>query len=269
MKKRIRDILQKKGLYYNLKYSPVFRFYELLSKPGVIKQQRKEVRFYQSFLPAGKLFFDIGANDGHKTQAFLRVAEKVICCEPDMENFTLLQSRFRRKKGRVVIENKALSDKEGTAIMHTHHPGSAFNTLSSKWAGVLEADNMKRWNESIKFKETQTITTTTLDQLIAQYGLPDFIKIDVEGFEETVLKGLSQAVPCLSFESLLPDYGSELQNCIARIDSLDPLATYNIALDEKLIFPGFINRNELKKWIKENNNASSFEVVVKMSYEYR
>ena len=46
------------------------------------------------------------------------------------------------------------------------------------------------------------VAVTTLDALIARFGVPAFIKIDVEGAEPDVLAGLSHAVPVLSFEYL-------------------------------------------------------------------
>jgi hypothetical protein len=46
------------------------------------------------------------------------------------------------------------------------------------------------------------VVVTTLDRLIAEHGEPAFCKIDVEGFEAEVLKGLSRALPALSFEYL-------------------------------------------------------------------
>jgi FkbM family methyltransferase len=265
IKKRIKKILYKKGLYYPLKYSRPFHLYQLLFKPAEIKQERREIIFYKSFLPPCKLIFDIGANDGHKTAAFLSISEKVLCCEPDSQNFKILQTRFRNKKKRVILENKALSDKEGFSELHIHHPGSAFNTLSGKWMKLLENDNMEKWDEQIKFTGTQTVKTTTLDQLIEKYGVPDFIKIDVEGFEQWVLKGLSRRVAWLSFETLLPDYATELQNCLSHIQNLDNFALYNIAQHEKLLFPKFVSKNELSEWLNINNIALSFEVVVKMS----
>ena len=50
------------------------------------------------------------------------------------------------------------------------------------------------WNEELE------VRMTTLDALIAEHGLPDFTKVDVEGFEMEVLRGCSRALPCLSFE---------------------------------------------------------------------
>ncbi|MFI5131418.1 MAG: FkbM family methyltransferase [Chitinophagales bacterium] len=265
IKKSIRNFLQKKELYYPLKYSRWFGIYQALFRREAIEQQRAEISFYKSFLPACKLIFDIGANDGHKTTAFLALSDKVICCEPDGENFKLLRVRFRDQEKRVVIENMALSDKDGFAEMHIHHPGSAFNTLSSKWMKLLEDQGESRWNESIKFTRNETVQTTTLDQLIVKYGRPDFIKIDVEGFEEHVLKGLSLPVPYLSFETLVPDYNIELQNCLNAIEVLDRNAKYNFAANEKLILPDYVSRYELEHRLKTSDQAQSFEVIVKMT----
>ena len=261
----IKDFLQKKGLYYPLKYSRLFAIYQSLFKRTEIKHHHREVLFYQSFLPPCKIIFDVGANDGHKTAAFLTLAEKVICCEPDKENQSLLRIRFRNQHKRVIIERKALSDEEGYANLYIHHPGSAFNTLSSKWTKLLENEGQQRWHEPIHFKTHENVPTTTLDELIKKYGRPDFIKLDVEGFEHRVLKGLSQPVPYLSFESLLPEYKEEFQNCLEAIDRLDRQAQFNLAEKEKLILPAWVNRSGLENWLNVNNSKQAFEVIVKMS----
>ena len=53
-----------------------------------------------------------------------------------------------------------------------------------------------RWASGIR------VPATTLDALIARHGLPRFCKIDVEGYEAEVLRGLSQPISALSFEYL-------------------------------------------------------------------
>ena len=189
----------------------------------------------------------------------------MVCCEPDKLNYKILRTRFRHRKKRVFIENKALSNITGYAEFYIHHPGSAFNTLSQKWKELLEMDNEKKWNEKISFRDTIKIQTITLDILIDKYGIPGFIKIDVEGSESLVLKGLTRRVAALSFETLLPDYIFEMRDCLAVINKLDRFAEYNIAKDEKLLFPDFISQADLEKWASTySENSHTFEIIVKM-----
>ena len=70
-------------LYEYVKFSYPFHLYEKLCKPDVAKEAYREIQFYKSFLQPCDLIFDIGANDGHKAEAFLHLAERVVCCEPD------------------------------------------------------------------------------------------------------------------------------------------------------------------------------------------
>jgi len=267
MKEWIKKFLKKKNVYYHLKYSGLFHLYRAVFKPGELKRHKEEILFYKSFLPTCNLIFDIGAYDGHKTAAFLALSKRVVCCEPDEENFKVLNIRFRGKRNRVIIENKAVSDKEGEARLHIHHAASAFNTLSDRWAKLLEGDNMVKWDEKISFAQSKTVATTTLDNLISKYGIPDFIKIDVEGFEQWVLKGLSHSVSFLSFETLLPEYAVELERCLAFIEQLSASATYNIALHEKLVFDRFVSKTEMNKWLSDHKPFLSFEIVAKMTIE--
>ena len=263
MMKIARDFLKKRGYYEYLRYSFFFTLYTRLFKRQVIRDHRKEVDFYRSFLPHNALIFDIGAYDGHKTAAFLELADRVVCCEPDKHNFRTLQVRFRNFRSRVFLENKALSDDSGTATYYVHHAGSAFNTLNPKWKQILEAGGESRWNENIQFSDQVSVSLTTLDQLILQYGHPGFIKIDVEGYELAVLKGLSQKVPFLSFEYFLPDCKTELLQCLQHLHQLDSAVTFNVACNESLVLDAFLSYNDMLQYI-DKASPGCFEVVASM-----
>ena len=69
----------------------------------------------------------------------------------------------------------------------------------------------------------RTVEITTLDALIGEHGLPRFCKIDVEGFEAEVLRGLTQAVPWLAFEYL----PAAIDRAIACIELVSRLGDYS------------------------------------------
>lgn len=263
MKNKIKRYLQNKGIYYPIRYSPAFRLYQVLFKRGVLKQEKNEISFYRSFLNRCHLIFDIGAFDGHKTEAFLKIADKVISCEPDQFNYTVLKARFGHKKN-VALENKAVADMPGERRFLIHHPGSAFNTLSQKWKQTLEEDQLEKWDEKIKFTGEYTVPVTTLDLLIEKYGKPDFIKIDVEGYEQNVLKSLSVPVPFISFEALWPGGKDEIQNCFDRLQTIEPGTIYNIAVFEKLLLAGFQTREQIMVRLSEND-ITHLEIIAKMN----
>src|SRR5581483_10937926 len=60
--------------------------------------------------------------------------------------------------------------------------------------------NSRFVNQGYKWKDTYQVKCKTLDQMIQKYGLPDYCKIDVEGFEYQVISGLNQKIPLLYFE---------------------------------------------------------------------
>lgn len=218
-------------------YSVVLVFKRLIAKLN-IKHHKKTLQFYANFIKRGDLCFDIGANFGDRTKIFLELGAKVICVEPQVICLKHLHKSFRANKN-VRIVTKALSDKEGYAQLAVCEDAPTISTISDKW------QKESRFSQEYQWNTTQTVTTTTLDALIAQYGLPAFCKIDVEGFEESVLKGLTKPIPVISFE-FNKELLDETKHCIDHLLSLGSVE-FNCSLGEsmELLLPQWVTPNEL------------------------
>ena len=253
MKSLMKNILLKTGLWYRIQYSHWYREYKV---PGYKKQMQELTEFYNTLFKSKKpsLVFDIGSNVGDHSYIFSSLCERLVCVEPDEQNNLILHTRFGDNK-QVTIIKKAVTDKVGTAIFHMEAEGSVFNTLSDKWVNTLSATNKTRFEETHKFNLDREVQTTTLGKLIEQFGIPDYIKIDVEGFEKEVVSGLPVKIPMLSFECNLPEFATESSWIINHLVQLNNNASFNYLRDE-----GF----ELKK----NICATEMSAIVN-SGQYR
>jgi len=68
------------------------------------------------------------------------------------------------------------------------------------------------------------VPVQTIDDAIAEFGRPAFCKIDVEGFELEVLRGMSAAIPAVSFEyHLSPKDKAKVVDCLDYLGRLGPI----------------------------------------------
>lgn len=259
--KNVKNLLLGQKFIYRLKFSSFFQLYQSIFRKQAREQEKRELHFYKTFLPTCKLIFDIGAYDGHKTEAFRRIAERVVCCEPDKKNFNLLSTRFRNQKKHIFLENKSVGSQVGRFSYYINNQGSAFNTLSLKFKNFAEEKGKMMWSEEVSFHEQAITEMTTLDQLIEKYGLPDFIKIDTEGYEVEVIKGLSQPVPYLSFECIYPEFKDELLQILDHLEKIyHHHIQYNLSFEEELLLPEFISGENLFHCIT-SKHLPYFEVI--------
>ncbi len=189
-------------------------------------------RFYARFVDAGQLCFDVGAHRGDRTRALRAIGARVVAVEPQPEFANKLRRRFK-KDGEVVVEAVGLSDEEGEMELHLATGAPTIATAAPHWqTGRFQSAS---WVRSI------SVPTTTLDALIQRFGSPIFCKIDVEGYELTVLRGLTRPLRCISFEFTI-EFLDEAAHCLSYLAALGEIEV-NLSLGETLEL-------HLKDWAK-------------------
>jgi FkbM family methyltransferase len=238
LKPQAQAFLARIGLYQRLKGSRLYDLYWQIADRRIIDERASEIAFYRTVLKGflkNDLIFDVGANHGSKTDIFLRLGAKVVSVEPDEANQTILRERFLRHRLNakpVTIVGKAVSDRNTVETLWIDAPGSAKNTLSHKWVETLKEDD-GRFGYKLDFARHVEVETVTLERLMSTYGAPFFIKIDVEGFEVNVLRGLQRPVPFISFEVNLPHFKPEGFECIEQLQRVSGTGWFNYTVDAR------------------------------------
>ena len=196
-------------------------------------RQRRLRQLYQTFLHSGALAFDVGAHVGNRTRALAALGCRVIALEPQPDVASILRRMFSRQPLVTVVE-AAVTDRAGRIALAVSDRHPTVTTSAETWR---RARAKEQGFEGVMWDRQVDVEATTLDALIARFGVPAFVKIDVEGAEDAVIAGLSSAVPVLSFE-YLPGALDEVAAVIDRLTGLgdyrfnwSPGETYRMAAD--------------------------------------
>lgn len=207
MKKLLKIVLGKTN------YTKLERFKKQLFPTAYDKQQecflKEQMRFYSQLVKPNDLCFDIGGNIGFKTDVFLRLQARVVTLEPQRDCVDILKARFGNKA--TILQKGAGAQIEVKEFYISSNP--ALSSFTEGW--VDEFKDSRFAGSSVQ--SVEKIDIVTLDSLIETYGKPAFIKIDVEGFELEVLKGLSRSFGSLSFEYAVPE---KKMNVVAALEYL-------------------------------------------------
>jgi FkbM family methyltransferase len=143
------------------------------------------------------LCFDIGANEGFWSLENLNTYHYslVVALEASPTTYRRLVSNsvIEIKEGKIIPLPLAASSEKGLITFYECH-SHVLSTTNKSWL----TDSSNRFCGQ-HFKEIK-VPTISIDSLILMYGLPDLIKIDVEGAELDVVTSLTQKVPLLCFE---------------------------------------------------------------------
>lgn len=204
-------------------------------------------RLYQQFVQPRDLVFDIGAHVGDRIAAFRRLGCRVVAVEPQPALARLLRCLYGRDHA-VVIKQCAIARAPGMTNLMINIDNPTISTASREF--IQSAHGARGW-EGESWTRSLDVAATSLDALIAEHGLPAFIKIDVEGFEAEALAGLSQPVPALSFEFTTIQRAVGIA-CIERCAELG-YTRFNAALGESQTFvhSAWVDRASLIRWLSD------------------
>ena len=162
--------------------------------------KRKIIKFLnKSNFNSFNIFLDIGAHKGESIEFFSKhlKIKKIYSFEASSENFIILKKKFQNNKF-LFVENIALSSKIAQKIFYQCDESSS-STLSKinknsnyfkkkmKYFGFVKPEDF--------FKQTM-VKTNTLDNYLDEKKITaiDLIKLDTEGHELEILKGLGKKI---------------------------------------------------------------------------
>ncbi|MET8118176.1 FkbM family methyltransferase [Micromonospora sp. NPDC005189] len=197
--------------------------------------------FYSRFVTSGDLVFDIGSHVGDHIGSFRRLGARVVAVEPQPLCLRALRAIYGGDD-QVTLVQAACGAVAGSVRFHVNSTNPTVSTASSdfvqaaKGAGGWEGEV---WDAAIE------VPVVTVDALIDRYGVPAFTKIDVEGFEDEVLAGLSRPLPALSFE-FTTIARPVAYRCLDRLGALG-FDGFDVALgdDKSMTFQSWIPANDM------------------------
>ena len=194
----------------------------------------------------GDLYFDIGAHLGEKSKPFIEKKIRTIMVEP-LPICVKTLKRLYSKNSIVKIIPKGLGSKNTKKILSINKQMPTVSTFAKHWKSGRFSN--------LTWSEKTQIQITTLDTLIKKFGDPQYIKIDVEGYELNVLKGLSKKSGIISFE-ITSEFFSDAIKCLKHLKKLSYNSfTFSIG-EQKKFFSDWSDYktiiNLIKKEIKKD-----------------
>jgi FkbM family methyltransferase len=130
-----------------------------------------------------KLIYDVGLHLGEDSEFYLKKGFKVVAIEANPVNAARAASRLKSylDAGQLIIVNKAITRDEGPTTFFVSDV-SVWGTTDSKWA-----ERSRRAGSSIR---EVTVPGVPFSRLLDDYGVPYYLKLDIEGADTLCLEGL-------------------------------------------------------------------------------
>ncbi len=197
---------------------------------------------YSSLCMAHDLVFDIGAAEGYHTQVFRSLGARVVSLEPQRRFSKVLVRRFGSDPD-VTVDPRGVGATAGELELAVSRGDPELSTFA---VDTMSAGRYRghTWEDRV------SVEMTTLDELMATHGTPAFVKIDVEGFELPVLRGLSQMPRRLSFE-FSTDRLDDASSCIDRLAQLGVEDfNYSLGRRHRLAVDEWLDADQLRERLR-------------------
>lgn len=146
------------------------------------------------------LIFDLGFHNGDDSDYYLAKGYNVVAVEanPNLAEEGRIRFKDQIAAGRLVLINKAISDATGPIDFYIHRNNSDW---SSCYIDIVRSDG--------SYPDIVKVETTTLITIYKTYGIPRYVKVDLEGCDVFTAKQVSEhpvKPDFISFETSRRDY---------------------------------------------------------------
>jgi FkbM family methyltransferase len=149
------------------------------------------------------LVIDVGMHRGEDTEFYLKKGYRVVAIEANPALCEECEAKFRSsiRSGQLVIVNKAIGERTGPVSFYVNQANSVWGTINAPWVTR---------NRDLYGAESREITVDAarFESILKQYGIPYYLKVDIEGSDLLCLQALRLAPAKPLFVSIESSIGS-------------------------------------------------------------
>jgi FkbM family methyltransferase len=160
-------------------------------KPGIrrdnndgVHRDRQSDEARKVIMQADKLVYDVGMCRGEDTEFYLNRGCRVVGVEANPALVASLREKFatEQKRGQLQIVDKAIADKPGRVRFSVYPDVPVWGSISTKF-------NERNAASGLSAEEVE-VDAVMFDDVLREFGVPYYMKIDIEGLDMACIEAL-------------------------------------------------------------------------------